>query len=152
MCSNKIVKSGSGRKRAPVARYLLKAVVHNLRIVDTNACFMSSCYLVPNQSIMADSISIYKDEHSKNVGRRVACWLVAAGHHLSQCWLIVSEARWHLAVGNFTENFLYLSGIMIVGSIDSMRRAQGGGCCWADVIFKRVSLNENICISLSRTY
>ena len=47
----------------PVARYLLRAAVHNSRIVDTIACFMFSCYLVPNQSTMADGISSYKEEH-----------------------------------------------------------------------------------------
>ena len=55
------------------------------------------------------------------MARKVACWLVAAGHHLSQCWLIVSQVLWHLAVGNFTEHVLYLSGIMIMGTINSMR-------------------------------
>ena len=76
MCSNKIVKSGSGRKRVPVARYLLRAAVHNLRIVDTIACFMFSCYLVPNQYTMADSISLYKEEHSKNVSMWPGRWPV----------------------------------------------------------------------------
>ena len=76
MCSNKIVKSGSGRKRVPVARYLLRAAVHNLRIVDTIACFMFSCYFVPNQYTMADSISLYKEEHSKNVSTWPGRWPV----------------------------------------------------------------------------
>ena len=79
MCSNKIVKSGSGRKRVPVARYLLRAVVHNLRIVDTIACFMFSCYLVPNQYTMADSISLYKKEHSKKCQRGLESGLLAGG-------------------------------------------------------------------------
>ena len=35
---------------------------------------------------------------------------------------------------------------MIMGSINSMGPRQGGYCC-ADNIFKRGSLNENICLS-----
>ena len=33
----------------------------------------------------------------------MACCLTAPSHYLDQCWLIINEAHWHLAEGNFTE-------------------------------------------------
>ena len=38
---------------------------------------------------------------------------MAPSHHLNQCWLLITEARWHWAEGNFSET-LYSDFIMRV--------------------------------------
>ena len=63
------------------------------------------------------------------------CWEVPS-HHLNQCWLVIIEAHWHLAVGNFTETVL-----------NTLRPRQNGRH-FADDIFKCIFLNENVWIPI----
>ena len=50
------------------------------------------------------SDAIWRYSSMSTLARVMVCCLTAPGHHLNQCWLMISEVLWHSPDSNFTEN------------------------------------------------
>ena len=46
--------------------------------------------------------SIWWHRFESTLAKIMACCLIAPGHYMNQCWLIISKVQWHLSEGNFT--------------------------------------------------
>ena len=72
----------------------------------------------------------------------MACCLKAPSHFLNQCCVLICEVLWHSLDRNFTE-----SAQAIVLYINTLRPRQNGRH-FADDIFKRIFLNQNVWIPI----
>ena len=71
----------------------------------------------------------------------MACCLKAPSHYPDQCWLIINEACWHLADGNFTETVLEITHKKVSGNDLFENTApsprdlwvEGAYCRWWDI-------------------
>ena len=103
-CKNKYRYCHCGSK--PRYFTFFSSLVSSVQFNSIQFCllFLSADALATAVNLLGPSDAIWWQKSGSTLAQVMACCLTAPSHYLNQCWLIISEAKWHSNKGDSTSD------------------------------------------------